>query len=229
MLEDFFYPENAANNANVEEEEEWRIKENIKIGYIYTSNDRPGQTFKQNPNFKIYNYLNVLNHAHDTNKEKILEELNGKHFDLVFLDGGNCYSVDGAGKEIGDNLARYVEEGGKVCTLGYTNVHNSDYAPKGRWNDERLQVVQGTLSAYDNFYWRNYSDSIYLKGIESEQSIKTRKVGNKETSLCNDAEVLLGNKEYPVIARRKFGEGYVYCINSDSENMPLILLRNFIK
>lgn len=37
---------------------------------------------------------------------------------LVFLQGGNICKLEGEGKEVGDDLAHYVDNGGIVCTIG---------------------------------------------------------------------------------------------------------------
>jgi hypothetical protein len=68
----------------------------------------------------------------------------------------------------------------------------------------------------------------YLKDLALNSTWKVRKITH-ECTISKDAEVLIGDVEYPFLARRKYGNGYVYCINSNSNEMPMVIMRNLIK
>jgi hypothetical protein len=58
-----------------------------------------------------------------------------------------------------------------------------------------------------------YENSPFMKNIKEGDSFGIRKKYQKSGILREDAEILVGNRNYPLIARRQIKEGWVYCIN----------------
>ena len=72
-------------------------------------------------------------------------------------------------------------------------------------------------------------DQRYIKDLPLNTVLKVRNTQQERCTLAGDAEVLIGGKQLPFLARRKYGKGYVYCINSNSNDMPMVVMRNLIK
>jgi hypothetical protein len=124
------------------------LNQNILVAYFYLSEYKPKEFFAKNKNFHIYNII-----PYDGQRKKFGELKNEglklSNYKIIFIDGGNSFSNEGEGKELGDEIAEYIHNGGNFCTLGYTNVGDCKYSIKGRFYEEGLQVVQGSHSAED--------------------------------------------------------------------------------
>ena len=75
-----------------------------------------------------------------------------------------------------------------------------------------------------------YENSPLTKNLEVGSVIGMRKV-DKGGKLSKDAEILVGSQTYPLIARRKINEGWVYCVNVSAyvTSTDLVLISNLIK
>ena len=75
-----------------------------------------------------------------------------------------------------------------------------------------------------------YENSPFAKNIRIGERFQLRDTKN-DGVLRNDAEVLIGDKTLPLIARRKINKGWVYCVNISAYVTPkeVNLIKNVIK
>ena len=140
----FFIMKNKKKKMKTKVEDESHLNENILVAYFYLSDYKPREFFAKNKNFHIFNIYPYNSKDRKTYLQLKKEGLKLKDYRIIFIDGGNSFDENiGEGKELGDDFAKYIEKGGNFCTLGYTNVANCGYSVRGRYHEERLQVVQG--------------------------------------------------------------------------------------
>lgn len=116
---------------------------------------------------------------------------------------------------------------------GFANSRNSEFSVKGRWKDESFCVVNGSIDCTGSIEWNAELEvmcqyKLLARNFKFGDSCGIRVVGG-ETSLKEDAQVLIGTREMPLLARRRVQSGWVYCINSDARSTPHILVENLIK
>eukprot|EP01091_Cochliopodium_minus_P017975 TRINITY_DN718_c0_g1_i1.p1 TRINITY_DN718_c0_g1~~TRINITY_DN718_c0_g1_i1.p1 ORF type:complete len:290 (-),score=99.11 TRINITY_DN718_c0_g1_i1:23-811(-) len=208
------------------------VPKSIKFAYLHSSPYRPLELLKQ----KNEHMWDVNISPYDENRTKWPEWKNKFRLDdmnIVIIDGGNMVKSEGEGKEIGDDVADYVDKGGVVVTLGYGNAAYAEYSPKGRWKTGNYQVIQGPDSPNHSVTWDNnqleQTDKNFkclMDKVTLGTSFSVRSITN---NLAQDAEVLIGTKTYPIIARRKVQKGWVYSINTASDELPVRILTNLIR
>ena len=81
----------------------------------------------------------------------------------------------------------------------------------------------------DKDFQEKYKDCELTKGLKLDEKFKVINYKEEEVQYCDDIEFLVGDKQKPIVCRRKKGKGFVYSICTNSHNMPECLVSNLIK
>ena len=89
------------------------------------------------------------------------------------------------------------------------------------------------LIIWNKEYQEKYKDCEYTVGLKPDQEFKILQYTNETVEYCEDIEFLVGDKENPILMRRKIGKGFVYsiCTNTDDKDDTkfVCFIENLIK
>ena len=85
------------------------------------------------------------------------------------------------------------------------------------------------LIKWNKEYQEKYKDCEYTVGLKPDQEFKILQYTNETVEYCEDIEFLVGDKENPILVRRKIGKGFVYSISTNSNKSIVSLVFNLIK
>jgi hypothetical protein len=66
-------------------------------------------------------------------------------------------------------------------------------------------------------------------GLKLNFNFKILEYTEKQINFIEDIEFLVGDKEHPILMKRKIKKGYVYAFGTDPDAMPGCLINNLIK
>ena len=85
------------------------------------------------------------------------------------------------------------------------------------------------IVSWNHSKFEKYKDCELTKGLKLDEKFKVINYKEEEVQYCDDIEILVGDKQNPIVCRRKKGKGFVYSICTNSHNMPECLVSNLIK
>ena len=72
-----------------------------------------------------------------------------------------------------------------------------------------------------------YKDCEFTRGLKKNEEFSILKYIDHYVKYCEDIQFLVGDKENPIVSRRKIGKGFVYSICTNSHNMPECFISDF--